>query len=98
MFSYKNDNSLLKAVKQCKREATLGVAVLNFSELHMYKFYYDYIKPKYCNKATLLFAATDSLTYNVKTRDIYKDIKDNKKLFNRSGYETDGYRKQDNTN
>ena len=64
----------------------------------MYKFHYDYIKPKYQEKATLLFTDTDSLCYHIQTKDIYKDMDDDKHLFDRSGYEMDGYRKQDNIN
>jgi hypothetical protein len=94
----------LVAVKQVKKTITLnkpiyvGVAVLDLSKLHMYQFHYDYIKPKYGSKATLLFTDTDSLCYHIQTNDIYKDMDDSKELFDRSGYEMDGYRKQDNLN
>ena len=94
----------LVAVKQVKKTITLnkpiyiGVAVLDLSKLHMYQFHYDYIKPKYGDKATLLFTDTDSLCYKIETADIYKDMDDNKGLFDRSGYEMDGFRKQDNLN
>jgi|GEM_PF-1267341 len=94
----------LIAVKQVKKHITLnkpiyvGVAVLDLSKLHMYKFHYDYIKPKYQEKATLLFTDTDSLCYHIHTEDIYKDMNDDKHLFDRSGYEMDGYRQKDNTN
>ncbi len=40
----------------------------------MYKFHYDYIKTKYDDRATLLFTDTDSLCYEIKTDDFYKDI------------------------
>ena len=94
----------LVAVKQVKKNITLnkpiyvGVAVLDLSKLHMYQFHYDYIKPKYEDKATLLFTDTDSLCYKIETSDIYEDMDDNKELFDRSGYEMDGFRKQDNLN
>ena len=94
----------LIAVKQVKKHITLnkpiyvGVAILDLSKLHMYKFHYDYIKPKYGTKAKLLFTDTDSLCYHIHTEDIYKDMDDDKHLFDRSGYEMDGYRRQDNTN
>ena len=64
----------------------------------MYQFHYDYIKPKYGDKATLLFTDTDSLCYKIETDDIYKDFNDDKHLFDRSDYNMDGYRKQDNSN
>ena len=46
----------------------------------------------------MLFTDTDSLCYKIETADIYKDMDDNKELFDRSEFELDGYRQQDNTN
>ena len=40
----------------------------------MYDFYYNYIKTEYGDKAKLLFTDTDSLAYEIKTKDFYKDI------------------------
>ena len=40
----------------------------------MYEFFYDYVKPKYCNKAKLCYTGTDNFIVHVKTDDIYKDI------------------------
>ena len=64
----------------------------------MYKFHYDYIKPKYNDDCTLLFTDTDSLCYHIKTDDIYKDMKTDGELFDMSDYSMDGYRSKDNTN
>ena len=73
--------------------------MLDLSKLFMYQFHYDYIKDKYKNNAQLLFTDTDSLTYHIKTDDIYKDNFENKHLFDLSGYSmNDEYRKCDNTN
>ena len=94
----------LVAIKQTKRVVKLnkpvyiGTAVLDLSKLHMYKFHYDYIIPKYKENAKLLFTDTDSLTYHIKTDDIYKDMKEDITLFDQSDYKLDGYRSQDNSN
>ena len=37
-------------------------------------FHYNYVKTKYGDKAKLLFADTDSLAYEIRTKDFYKDI------------------------
>ena len=42
----------------------------------MYGTHYDYIKPKYGDKVQLLMTDTDSLIYEIKTDDYYKDIED----------------------
>ena len=40
----------------------------------MYEFWYDYIKPKYGDKARLCYMDTDSCVMHIKTEDFYKDI------------------------
>ena len=40
----------------------------------MYECHYDYIKNKYGNNSSLLFADTDSLIFDVKTEDVYEDF------------------------
>ena len=37
----------------------------------MYKFWYDYVTPKYGEKAKLCYMDTDSFTIYMKTEDIY---------------------------
>jgi hypothetical protein len=98
---YSEDLIAIKQEKKCvklNKPIYVGVAVLDLSKLHMYKFHYDFIKVKYGNKATLLFTDTDSLTYHIETEDLYKDMDDNKELFDRSGYTGEGYRSCDNLN
>ena len=50
----------------------------------MYDFHYDFIKNKYGDKAKLLFTDTDSLCYEIQTKNIYKDMYDNKEMFDLS--------------
>ena len=37
-------------------------------------FYYDYIKPKYQDRAKLCYMDTDSFVIHIKTKDFYENI------------------------
>ena len=52
----------------------VGQAILDLSKTLMFDFHYNYIKKKYKDKAELLFTDTDSLMYQIKTKDFYLDI------------------------
>ena len=66
----------------------LGQAILEVSKMLMYGFWYDYIKPKYGDKASLCYMGTDSFVMYVKTEDFYKDIaSDVERLFDTSNYD-----------
>ena len=51
----------------------LGQAILDISKTLMYEFCYDYIKPKYEDKARLCYMDTDSFVIHIKTKDFHKD-------------------------
>ena len=52
----------------------VGQSILDLSKTLMFDFHYKYIKKKYGKKSELLFTDTDSLMYEIKTEDFYKDI------------------------
>ena len=68
----------------------VGMCILDVSKTLMYDFHYNYIKPKYNDKALLLMTDTDSLCYEIETEDFYKDISsDVESKFDTSAYPKD---------
>ena len=64
----------------------IGFCVLELSKLLMHQFHYDYIKVRYGNNAKLLFTDTDSLCYELRTKDAYADMRRDADLFDTSDY------------
>ena len=48
----------------------LGLSILEISKIVMYEFWYDYIKPKYNEKAKLCYIDTNSFIAHVKAEDV----------------------------
>ena len=66
----------------------LGLSILEISKILMYKFWYDYMKPKYNDNVKLCYMDTDSFIMNIKTNYFYKDISnDVENRFDTSNYE-----------
>ena len=66
----------------------LGQAILDISKILIYEFWFDYIKPKYRDKAKLCYMDTDSFIIHIKTKDFYNDItNDVEKQFDTSNYD-----------
>ena len=52
----------------------LGMSILDISKTLMYKFWYDYLKPKYGDKVKLCYTDTDSFIIHIITEDFFEDI------------------------
>ena len=76
----------IKETLTLNRPAYVGMCILDLSKTLMYDFHYNYIKEKYGNKARLLFTDTDSLTYEIEAKDVYKDFWNDKDRFDNSDY------------
>ena len=75
-------------IELCKSKVALtlnkpayDLYILDFSKLLLHKFHYDYIKNKYEVNSKLLFTDTDSLIYEMKTKDVFEDISKYEEMF-----------------
>lgn len=64
----------------------IGTCVLDLSKITMYKFLYEFLKPKYKDSCQVVYTDTDSFILAVKTSDFYKDIRNNIDNFDTSNY------------
>ena len=51
----------------------LGMPILEISKKIINEFLYDFIKPKYSDKAGLCYMNTDNFIVQIKTKRIYED-------------------------
>ena len=66
----------------------LGMSILDISKILMYEFWYNYIIPKYGDRAKLCYTDTDSFIIYIKTEDFFQDISnDVEKWFDTSNYD-----------
>ena len=49
----------------------LDMSILDISKTFMYTFWYDYIKPKYEDRAKLCYTDIDSLIIHIITEDFF---------------------------
>ena len=87
-----SENLLATEIKKTKVKVSkpvyLGMSILDISKTHMYKFWYDYIKPKYEHIAKLCYTDTDSLIIHIITEDIFEEIAGDIKIwFDTSNYD-----------
>jgi hypothetical protein len=67
-----------------------GFCVLEMSKWRMFKFVYEYLKEKWCDKIEIIQTDTDGLLLYIKTEDFYEDIKkDIEEWFDTSNFSRD---------
>ena len=77
----------IKPVLILSKPIYVGFTVLDLSKWKMYDFHYNFIKKNF--DAELLFTDTDSLTYEIKSENVYEEFFKWKDLFDFSNYSKD---------
>ena len=77
----------IKPVLMLNKPIYVGFTVLELSKWLMYDFHYNFIKKHF--DAELLFTDTDSLTYEIKSENVYEEFFKWKYLFNFINYSKD---------
>ena len=92
--SCKKRSDLLMAIEMKKAKVKmnkplyLGMSILHISKTLVYKFWYDYIKRKYGDRAKLCYTDSDSFSIYIKTEIFFQDISnDVEKWFDTSNYD-----------
>ena len=66
----------------------LGMSISDISKTLMYKFWYDYFKPKYGDRVKLCYMDTNSFIIHTITEDFFEDISNNVEIwYNTSNYD-----------
>ena len=60
--------------------------MLDISKHVMYSYHYEFIVAKYGPRVRLCMTDTDSLLYDIRTDNVYEDIKENLHLLDTSQY------------
>ena len=77
-----------KTKVKMNKQLYLGMSILDITKTLMYKFWYDYFKPKYEDRAKLCYTDTDSFIIYIKTEDFFEDISnDVEKWFDTSNFD-----------
>ena len=77
----------IKPVLMLSKPIYVGLPVLELSKWLMYDFHYNFIKKHFDDE--LLFTDTESLTYEIKSEDVYEEFFQDKHLFDFSNYPKD---------
>ena len=86
-----SENLLVTEMKKTKlkmnKPVYLGMSILDIRKKLMYEFWYDYIKPKYGDRAKLCYMDTESFVNYTETENFYEDIaNDVERWFDTSNY------------
>ena len=68
---------------------SVGFTVVELAKLHMYWFYYDYLKPVFGDNISMLFTDTDSYLLEFRGHNPDNELFLSKHLFDYSGYPKD---------
>lgn len=68
------------------RPIIVGMCILELSKVLMYKFLYNYLKPKYNQNIQVVYTDTDSFILEIKTNYIYEDIRNEPEEFDTWDY------------
>ena len=60
-----------KTIVKLTNPLYLGTSILDISKILMYEFWYDYIKPKYEDRAKLCYTDTDNFVIFIKTEEFF---------------------------
>ena len=89
-ISYTEKAFMKKFIDIINKPIQHRVSVLGRAKVPMYDWHYEYMLPKYGNKAKLCYTDTDSLIYEIETEDYYNDIRaDVPTKFDTSDYPVD---------
>ena len=91
-FKTFSNNLMAIEIKKTRVKMTkplyLGMSMLDIRKILMYEFWYDYINPKYGDKAKLCYTDTDSFIIHIITEDFFEAISnDVEKWFDTSNYD-----------
>ncbi len=76
----------LKSKVKLNKPIYAGMSILDYSKLHMYKFYYDVLKKKFKDNIKLFNTDTDRFIIQVKTDEVYDDLNELKEYMDFSDY------------
>lgn len=78
-------------MKKMSCTSIIPFSFLNLSQVLIHDFRYNYMVSKYGSRSNLLFTETDSLCYDVKTDDLYREFLQDLEYFDTSEYPSEHF-------